>query len=466
MSRWKEFFAASSLRIIRSERLTMPIDILMPALSPTMEKGNLARWLKKEGDKVRAGDVLAEIETDKATMEVEAVDEGVLAKIVVPEGTANVPVNDVIGVIAGEGEDARTVSARRAGHAAAAGSPGAPMPAQVVSSARPPGLARPAAAPANEPRLGKPQNGQAVARLFASPLARRLAKEAGLDLASIQGSGPHGRIIERDVRAALARAPAASPPQEPALALAVSDEAVKKLFLLGSFEEVPHDQMRKTIARRLAEAARTIPHFYLEADCNIDALLALREAINAAAPRDKDWAPAYKISINDFLIKALALALMRVPDANVAWAESAMLKHKHADVGVAVALEGGLITPIIRAAETKTLSQLSNEMKDLAARASARKLKPDEYEGGASAVSNLGMLGIKRFSAIINPPQTTILAAGAAGQRPVVKNGALGIATMMSVTLSCDHRAVDGVLGAELLAAFKNLIENPAAMLV
>jgi pyruvate dehydrogenase E2 component (dihydrolipoamide acetyltransferase) len=466
MSRWKEFFAASSLRIIRSERLTMPIDILMPALSPTMEKGNLARWLKKEGDKVRAGDVLAEIETDKATMEVEAVDEGVLAKIVVPEGTANVPVNDVIGVIAGEGEDARTVSARRAGHAAAAGSPGAPMPAQVVSSARPPGLARPAAAPANEPRLGKPQNGQAVARLFASPLARRLAKEAGLDLASIQGSGPHGRIIERDVRAALARAPAASPPQEPALALAVSDEAVKKLFLLGSFEEVPHDQMRKTIARRLAEAARTIPHFYLEADCNIDALLALREAINAAAPRDKDWAPAYKISINDFLIKALALALMRVPDANVAWAESAMLKHKHADVGVAVALEGGLITPIIRAAETKTLSQLSNEMKDLAARARARKLKPDEYEGGASAVSNLGMLGIKRFSAIINPPQTTILAAGAAGQRPVVKNGALGIATMMSVTLSCDHRAVDGVLGAELLAAFKNLIENPAAMLV
>jgi pyruvate dehydrogenase E2 component (dihydrolipoamide acetyltransferase) len=466
MSRWKEFFAASSLRIIRSERLTMPIDILMPALSPTMEKGNLARWLKKEGDKVRAGDVLAEIETDKATMEVEAVDEGVLAKIVVPEGTANVPVNDVIGVIAGEGEDARTVSARRAGHAAAAGSPGAPMPAQVVSSARPPGLARPAAAPANEPRLGKPQNGQAVARLFASPLARRLAKEAGLDLASIQGSGPHGRIIERDVRAALARAPAAPPPQEPALALAVSDEAVKKLFLPGSFEEVPHDQMRKTIARRLAEAARTIPHFYLEADCNIDALLALREAINAAAPRDKDGAPAYKISVNDFLIKALALALMRVPDANVAWAESAMLKHKHADVGVAVALEGGLITPIIRAAETKTLSQLSNEMKDLAARARARKLKPDEYEGGASAVSNLGMFGIKRFLAIINPPQTTILAAGAAGQRPVVKNGALGIATMMSVTLSCDHRAVDGVLGAELLAAFKNLIENPAAMLV
>jgi pyruvate dehydrogenase E2 component (dihydrolipoamide acetyltransferase) len=466
MSRWKEFFAASSLRIIRSERLTMPIDILMPALSPTMEKGNLARWLKKEGDKVRAGDVLAEIETDKATMEVEAVDEGVLAKIVVPEGTADVPVNDVIGVIAGEGEDARTVSARGAGHAAAAGSPGAPMPAQVVSSARPPGLARPAAAPANEPRLGKPQNGQAVARLFASPLARRLAKEAGLDLASIQGSGPHGRIIERDVRAALARAPAASPPQEPALALAVSDEAVKKLFLLGSCEEVPHDQMRKTIARRLAEAARTIPHFYLEADCNIDALLALREAINAAAPRDKDGAPAYKISVNDFLIKALALALMRVPDANVAWAESAMLKHKHADVGVAVALEGGLITPIIRAAETKTLSQLSNEMKDLAARARARKLKPDEYEGGASAVSNLGMLGIKRFSAIINPPQTTILAAGAAGQRPVVKNGALGIATMMSVTLSCDHRAVDGVLGAELLAAFRNLIENPAAMLV
>jgi pyruvate dehydrogenase E2 component (dihydrolipoamide acetyltransferase) len=431
----------------------MPIDILMPALSPTMEKGNLSRWLKKEGDKIKPGDVLAEIETDKATMEVEAIDEGVLAKIVVPAGTADVPVNNVIGLIAGEGEDAKSVA-------------GGPLPASETTPDAAPAV--PTAVTATAPVF----NGQAGPRVFASPLARRIAKEAGLALAAITGTGPHGRIIERDVKAALARAAAAprvqdiKAPSAPLLAPAPSDELIRQNYAAGSFEEVPHDLMRKTIARRLVEAARTIPHFYLTADCNLDALMSLREAINAAAPRDKEGNPAYKISVNDFIIKALALALVRVPDANATWTESAMLKHKHADVGVAVAIPGGLITPIIRAAETKTLSVISREMKDFAARARARKLKPEEYEGGSTAVSNLGMFGIKSFSAIINPPQATILAVGAAEPRVIVKNGAHAIATVMSVTLSCDHRAVDGVLGAELLAAFKAIIEQPAGMLV
>lgn len=446
----------------------MPIDILMPALSPTMEKGNLARWLKKEGDKIKSGDVLAEIETDKATMEVEAADEGVLAKILVPEGTADVPVKEVIGVIAGEGEDAKTVSARGIAHPSRAGSSGVSLQAksQLPGLVSAPVPAGPASTSATQRQaLRDKQNGE---RLFASPLARRLAKEAGLDLAAVNGSGPHGRIIERDIKSALARGPATDiqeerPPAAPVPA--PSGDAVRQNFVPGSFEEIPHDTMRQTIARRLAEAARTIPHFYLTADCDLDALLALREAINAAAPRDKDGAPAYKISVNDFLIKALALALIRVPGANVTWTETALLKHRHADVGVAVAIPGGLITPVIRTAETKTLSAISNEMKDLAARARARKLLPEEYQGGSTTVSNLGMYGIKSFSAVINPPQATILAVGAAEQRTIVKNGTPAVATMMSVTVSCDHRAVDGVLGAKLLAAFKNLIENPAGML-
>ncbi|HUB65798.1 MAG TPA: 2-oxo acid dehydrogenase subunit E2, partial [Methylocella sp.] len=285
-------------------------------------------------------------------------------------------------------------------------------------------------------------------------------------------SGPHGRIIERDVKAALARAPAtprvqeAKPSAPPLPTPAPSDELIRQNFVPGSFEEMPHDLMRKTIARRLVEAVRTIPHFYLTADCNLDALLRLREAINDAAPKDKEGKPAYKISVNDFIVKALALALIRVPDANVTWTEGAMLKHKQADVGVAVAIPGGLITPVIRAAETKTLSVISREMKDFSARARARKVKPEEYQGGSTAVSNLGMFGIKSFSAIINPPQATILAVGAGEQRIIVKDGAPSVATVMSVTLSCDHRAVDGVLGAELLAAFKALIEQPAGMLV
>ena len=429
----------------------MPIDILMPALSPTMERGNLARWLKKEGDKIKPGDVIAEIETDKATMEVEAIEEGVLVKIVVPEGTADVPVNDVIGLIAGEEEDAKPVASR-------------PSPVSEKTPDAPP--AAPTAL-AVEPRT---LNGDSGPRIFASPLARRIAKELGLDLASIKGSGPHGRVIERDVKAALAHGPAAFPAQDAKAPEAPSptppDELIRKNFATGSFEEIPHDSMRETIARRLVEASRTIPHFYLTADCNLEALIALREAINAAAPKDKDAKPAYKISINDFIVKALALALIRVPGANVTWTETAMLKHKHADIGVAVAIPGGLITPIVRAADTKNLSVISSEMKDFSARARTRRLKPEEYQGGSTAVSNLGMFGTKSFSAIINPPQATILAVGAAEQRVVVKGATPAVATLMSVTLSCDHRAVDGVLGAKLLAAFKDLIEKPAGMLV
>ncbi|HET6377038.1 MAG TPA: pyruvate dehydrogenase complex dihydrolipoamide acetyltransferase [Methylocella sp.] len=444
----------------------MPIDILMPALSPTMEKGNLSRWLKKVGDKIKPGDVLAEIETDKAVMEVEAADEGVLAKIIVPDGTADVPVNKVIGIIAGEGEDtaaalgaAQAHSAKESKETLAGVPPG--MPPLGLAAASP-------AAHGTEPPLQKPRNGEAKPRIFASPLARRLAKEAGLDLARIKGSGPHGRIIERDVKEAFAQAPAAPAAHEvkaPPAPLPSPAETVKAYFAPGSYEEIPHDAMRRAIARRLSEANLTIPHFYLTAECNLDALTALRGAINDAAPKDKDGSPAYKISINDFIVKALALALMRVPDANVTWTDSAMLRHKEAAIGVAVAIPGGLITPVVRGAGSKTLSAISQEIKELAARARARKLKPEEYEGGSSAVSNLGMFGIKSFSAIINPPQTTILAVGAAEERIVVKGGAPAVATMMSVTLSCDHRAVDGVLGAELLAAFKELIEKPAGML-
>jgi pyruvate dehydrogenase E2 component (dihydrolipoamide acetyltransferase) len=444
----------------------MPTNILMPALSPTMEKGNLSRWLKKEGDKIKSGDILAEIETDKATMEVEAVDEGVLARIVVPDGTADVAVNDVIGVIAGEGEDG-------AAFATASASPAAPAPAAAAPAAAP--VSTPAAAPAQAPAPlasaasgdGAAVNGRAGPRIFASPLARRIAKMEGLELAAIAGSGPHGRIIERDVKAALAqpRPQTAKAPATPTVQAPASDDVIRKFFEPGSFDEAPHDLMRKAIARRLVEASQTIPHFYLSVDCNLDALLALREDVNASAARDKDGKPAYKISVNDFIIKALALALMRVPDANVTWTEAAMLRHKHADVGVAVSIPGGLITPIIRSADVKSISAISNEMKDLAARAKARKLKPVEYEGGSSSVSNLGMMGIRNFSAIINPPQASILAVGAGEQRVVVKDGAPSIATLMSVTLSTDHRAIDGALGAELLGAFKSLIERPAGML-
>jgi pyruvate dehydrogenase E2 component (dihydrolipoamide acetyltransferase) len=452
----------------------MPINILMPALSPTMEKGNLAKWLKKEGEAVKPGDVIAEIETDKATMEVEAVDEGVLAKIVVPEGTADVPVNQLIAVLAGEGEDVKAAAAQ-AGTGAA---PAKPAPAPQPSAPPPPApapAAKPAPAAAPQPIVVPPSVAPAAdgqhGRIFSSPLARRLAKEAGIDIARIAGSGPHGRVIARDVAAAKEgrglRAPGAAPSAAaPAIAPSMSDQQIRALYEEGSYEVVPHDGMRRTIAQRLTASVQTIPHFYLTVDCDIGKLLAAREEINAGAPKDRDGKPAYRLSVNDFVIKALALALQRVPDANVSWTEGGMLKHKHSDIGVAVALPAGLITPIVRNAEVKSLSAISNEMKDLVARARARKLKPHEYQGGTSSVSNLGMYGIKDFTAVINPPQSTILAVGAGEERAVVRNGKIEAAQIMSATMSCDHRAVDGALGAQLMDAFKKLIENPVLMVV
>src|ERR1700676_3699885 len=454
----------------------MPINILMPALSPTMEKGNLAKWLKKEGDKVKAGGVIAEIETDKATMEVEAVDEGTIARILVPEGTQDVPVNDVIAVLAGDGEDVKAAGAGAAKPAASSAppkateAPAAAKPAPAPAPATPAAKAAPSAAtPAPQATAPAPQtNGQG--RIFSSPLARRLAKEAGIELARINGTGPHGRVIARDVEEAKSgkglKAPAAAPAGAPAIAPGMSDKRIRALYEDGSYEVIPHDGMRRTIAQRLTASVQTIPHFYLTMDCNIGLLVEAREQINAAAPKDKDGKPAYKLSVNDFVIKALALALQRIPNANVSWTDGGMLKHKHSDVGVAVAMPGGLITPIIRKAETKPVSVISAEMKDFAARARARKLKPEEYQGGTTAVSNLGMYGIKDFTAVINPPHATILAVGAGEQRPIVKNGKIEIAEIMSVTMTCDHRAVDGALGAELIGAFKRLIENPVLMVV
>jgi pyruvate dehydrogenase E2 component (dihydrolipoamide acetyltransferase) len=463
----------------------MPVNILMPALSPTMEKGNLAKWLKKEGDAVKTGDVIAEIETDKATMEYEAIEDGTLAKIVVPEGTNDVPVNQLIAVLAQEGEDVKAAAAAAAKAGPAAKPPSAaqaaPKPAQpaIPSIAKEPKAPPPPAAP----RAPSPQRGNGGGegsrtdshtpnRVFSSPLARRLAKEAGLDIGRVQGSGPHGRIVARDVAAAREgrglRAPSAAAAGGPApmIAPAMTDQQVRALYEDGSYEVVPHDGMRRTIAARLTASVQTIPHFYLTVDCDIGKLLQAREEINDAAPKDKDGKPAYKLSVNDFVIKALALALQRVPDANVSWTEGGMLKHKHSDIGVAVAMPNGLITPIVRNAETKSLSVISNEMRELAVRARDRKLKPHEYQGGTTAVSNLGMYGIKDFTAVINPPHATILAVGAGEERAVVRNGTIEAAHIMSVTMSCDHRAVDGALGAVLIGAFKALIENPVMMLV
>jgi pyruvate dehydrogenase E2 component (dihydrolipoamide acetyltransferase) len=447
----------------------------MPALSPTMEKGNLARWLKKEGDKIKSGDVIAEIETDKATMEYEAVDDGTLAKIVVPEGTQDVAVNSVIAVLAGEGEDVKAAAG------AARSAPQAAPKAAQQAAAKPPAVApKPAAekpaplvaqsAPRASPSPARAQLSRGENRIFSSPLARRLAKEANIDLNRVQGSGPHGRVIARDIDQAKSgkglRAPAGAPAGAATIAPAMSDAQIRSLYEEGSYELVPHDGMRRTIAQRLTASVQTIPHFYETMDCDIGRLMAAREEINAAAPKNKDGKPAYKLSVNDFVIKALALALQRIPDANVSWTEAGMLKHKHSDIGVAVALPGGLITPIVRNAESKSLSTISNEMRDLAVRARERKLKPHEYQGGTSSVSNLGMYGIKDFTAVINPPQSTILAVGVGEERAVVRNGKIEAATVMSVTLSCDHRAVDGALGAELIGAFKMLIENPVMMVV
>ena len=461
----------------------MPTNILMPALSPTMEKGNLARWLKKEGDKIKSGDIIAEIETDKATMEYEAVDEGTLAKIVVPAGTQDVAVNAVIAVLAAEGEDmkaaaagvAKSVPAKPAsaptpspqpspprGEGAGSAAPRSQSPSPLPSGERSP-------AEAERRRAGEGARASSGSRIFSSPLARRLAKDANVDLNRVQGSGPHGRVIARDIDAAKSgtglRSPSAAPTAMP-MAASPSEAQIRALYEDGSYDFVPHDNIRKIIAQRLTLSKQTIPHFYLTLDCDIGKLLSAREEINAAAPKDKDGKPAYKISVNDFVIKALALALQRVPDSNVTWTETGMLHHKHSDVGVAVAIPGGLITPVVRQAEAKSLSTISNEMKDYAARARTRHLKPQEYQGGSTAISNLGMYGIKDFAAVINPPHATILAVGVGEERAVVRNGQLAVANIMTVTLSTDHRAVDGALGAELLGAFKKLIENPVMMVV
>jgi pyruvate dehydrogenase E2 component (dihydrolipoamide acetyltransferase) len=484
----------------------MPVNILMPALSPTMEKGNLAKWLKREGDKVKAGDILAEIETDKATMEYEAIDEGVIAKILVPEGTADIAVNQPIAVLATEGEDvkaAANAALKTAAPTAAAASvpPASPAPA-AAKSAPPAPASTPtlAAATAPQARSGPPAPPPAASsappaqkaapaqaagnghdgRIFASPLARRLAKAAGIEIARIAGSGPHGRIIARDVEAAKAGgatlrapAPAGTPDGGAPIAAptivpmpAPSDDKIRALFEPGTYDFVPHDNMRRIIAQRLVQSKQTIPHYYLTVACTIDKLMAAREEINASATKGEDGKPAWKLSVNDFVIKALAMALMKVADANVTWTEAGMLKHKHADIGIAVALPNGLITPVVRKAESKTLSVLSQEMKDYATRARARKLKPEEYQGGASAISNLGMYGIQEFAAVINPPQSTILAVGVGEERPVVRDGKLAIATQMMATLSCDHRAIDGALGAQLLGAFRGYIESPVTMIV
>jgi pyruvate dehydrogenase E2 component (dihydrolipoamide acetyltransferase) len=462
----------------------MPINITMPALSPTMEEGNLAKWLVKEGDKIKSGDIIAEIETDKATMEVEAVDEGVIAKIMVAAGSEGVKVNTVIAVLAVDGEDvAAVVSAGTSAPVSTGLAPTSPLAGEDVAQRQERGnVAAPAETPLSVAKEGdiSPSRGENEERTFASPLARRIAKDAGVSIAAISGSGPHGRVVKADVDAAIAgglkpssfETQAAPTPQDEGVKTSPipktagqSTDQILKLFAEGSYELVKHDGMRKTIAKRLQESKQTIPHFYVSVDCELDALLKLRGELNAAAPVKNDK-PAYKLSVNDMVIKALALALRDVPDANVSWTDEAMVKHKHADVGVAVSIPGGLITPIIRNAETLTLSAISNTMKDMGVRAKDKKLKPEEYQGGTTAVSNMGMMGVKNFAAVVNPPHATILAVGAGEQRPVVKNGALAVATVMTVTLSTDHRAVDGALGAELLAAFKGYIENPMGMLV
>jgi len=420
----------------------MAVEILMPALSPTMEDGTLAKWLIKEGDTVKSGQIIAEIETDKATMEFEAVDEGVIGKLLVAEGTSGVKVNTPIAVLIEEGESAEAVPAPRAAAPAPVGA--APVLAAVAASAP--------VAPRAE-----------GARIFASPLARRIAAEKGLNLASLSGSGPHGRIVKADVEGAVAAPkPAAAPAAAAVPAPApVSSASVAKLYEGRAYTEVPLDGMRRVIAARLTEAKQTIPHFYLRREVRIDALLSFREELNRQLEKR-----GVKLSVNDFIIKASALALQAVPAANAVWAGDRVLQMQASDVAVAVAIEGGLFTPVLQDAETKTLSQLSAQMKDLAKRARDRKLAPHEYQGGSVAISNLGMMGIDSFDAVINPPHGAILAVGAGVKKPVVlADGSIGVATMMSLTLSVDHRVIDGALGAELLAAIVSNLENPMAML-
>ena len=430
----------------------MSIDILMPALSPTMEEGTLAKWHVKVGDTVKAGDVIAEIETDKATMEVEAVDEGVIEAILVDAGTENVKVNALIAKLAGEGESPAPAPKAEAPKAAAA----APAPAAAAAA--------PAAAPAAPAPVAADGS-----RVFASPLARRLASAAGLDLKGIKGTGPHGRVVKTDVEAAKSGAPAAkaAPASSPAAAApaAAAPRQVQSLehqgIPAGSYDLIPLDGMRKTIARRMTESFRDVPHFPLQIDLEIDALLAARAKINSLLEKQ-----GVKVSVNDIVIKAAAVALKQVPEANASYTPEGIAMHHNADIAVAVAVEGGLITPIIRKAETKGLAQISAEMKDLAQRAKDKKLKPEEFQGGTFSISNLGMFGIKSFASIINEPQGAIMSVGAGEQRPVVKNGEIKVATVMTVTLTCDHRVVDGSVGAKFLAAFKPLIEEPLTLIV
>jgi pyruvate dehydrogenase E2 component (dihydrolipoamide acetyltransferase) len=450
----------------------MSIQILMPALSPTMEEGKLAKWLVKEGDTVKSGDILAEIETDKATMEFEAVDEGRIGKILVPEGTAGVKVNAPIAILLGEGESAGTadipaVMTLTKEVVAEVAKPKAVV--QVISAPAP--IKAPAAAPvpAPAPKAASPAPAPTGARLFASPLARRIARQNGIDLATLAGSGPRGRIVKSDVESAkpgLSK-PATAPAAQPTAAAAATGFAplpdARLFYKPDDYVEIPHDLMRKSIAKRLSSAAASIPHFYLTVDCRIDGLLDARTRLNDASPNGEG---AYKLSVTDFIVKAVALALQHVPEVNASWTDTAILRHKHADVGVAVALDFGLITPIVFHAEEKGLVVISNEVKSLAERARAKKLKPQEYEGGGFAISNLGMFGIKNFTAVINPPHAAILAVGAGEPRAVVVDGKLEIATVMTVTMSCDHRVIDGATGARFLQVFKQYIEEPAAMLL
>jgi pyruvate dehydrogenase E2 component (dihydrolipoamide acetyltransferase) len=432
----------------------------MPALSPTMEEGKLAKWLVKEGDNVSAGDVIAEIETDKATMEVEAVDEGTVGRILVPEGTEGVPVNKPIAMLLSEGEDKAALDkgAAPAGPAAKRAGPAKEAPAQGAA-----------------PQAQRAKANGHGARVFASPLARRIAKEKLIDLAVLTGSGPRGRIVLRDVQQAVSQGPAAARPAAAVQALvpatggaiapqAIPDDQIFALYEKGTYDIVPHDNMRKTIAARLTQAKATVPHFYLTMDCELDNLLEARQRLNVRSP--KDGPKAYRLSVNDFIIKAMGLALMRLSAANATWTQQGMLFHKHADVAVAVAIDGGLFTPVIRSVEEKTLVEISQQMRDLADRARKRRLAPHEYQGGSTAISNLGMYGVKHFDAVINPPHATILAVGEGEKRPIVKGNQIQIANMMTVTLSCDHRVVDGALGAQLLSAFKGLIEEPVTMLL
>jgi len=443
----------------------MPIQILMPALSPTMTEGKLAKWLKAEGDAVKAGDVIAEIETDKATMEVEAVEEGVLGRILIAEGAEGVPVNETIALLLEDGEDASALEGFKAPAAAAqpvAAAEPAPAPAAPAAAAIAPQPATTAPPPPTQPAAAPPpareSNGQG--RIFASPLARRMASQAGIELAAISGSGPHGRIIKVDVETALKGPRPAAPATSGPTAFAIPAPSAEPTL-------IPHSTIRKVIAERLTAADRDIPQFYLTVDCEIGQLLKARAAINAAAPVDKESGkPAYKVSVNDMVVKAAAMAMRQFPAVNASWSDDAIIQYNTVDVSVAVAIEGGLITPIIRNADLKGLAAISAEMKELAGRARQGKLMPEEYQGGGFSVSNLGMFGMKEFTSIINPPQACIMAVSAGEERPVARNGEVVVRTVMTVTLTCDHRVVDGATGAQWLQVFKAMVETPATMLV